>query len=335
MKAQKALVGERSHVLDEGQMKAFLRACYHWYENASSPSQQSSRSRVLLICLLIRFAALRLGEALSLNDRDDIDVEKGVLHVRGKWKRELPLPRTALTRLLELRDAPYNIRAKGELCRVDPAYVRRMFNRRAEEAGLSGMSPTGLRDFREQELLRHGVPLRTVEFFLGRRRGGQPVSGEITYLREIFRQWEYTSQTGRHNIVKGMLTVLRQGDFSTYLHLTTPAGTHFLIQCSTRTFARLDLAARHEASVFIRSLQVMVLSEKVAESNCFAGEIADILEKGDEARVMIRLAHDPQQFCAILSMDRVRELRLRHNAQVWVMIRPEDFTFCETGSGEL
>ncbi|WP_418765358.1 TOBE domain-containing protein [Mailhella sp.] len=328
MNSKDPLVADGALVLDERRLRSFLQAFYHWYEEASSPAQQCSRSRVLLICLLVRFAALRLGEVLSLDDMADIDAQKGMIHVRGKWRRDLPLPRSALNRLLELRDAPCNIRARGELCHLDPAYVRRIFAMRAEEAGLSGLSPTGLRNFREQELLRHGVPLPTVEFFLGRRKGGQAAPGELAHLREVFRLWERASQTGRHNVVNGTLTLLQRGEFSCFLTLTTQAGTTFFIRCSTRTFVRLDLGERKKASAFIRSLQVVILSEKLDERNCFEGIVDDMLERGEEARVMIRLKSDSQQFCAILSLRRARDLALSRGSSVWVMIRPADFTFC-------
>lgn len=319
-------VFSEKHELDDKTLREVLQAFYHWHEKAASPAQQCSRSRVLLVCLVMRFAALRLGEALALNDVADIDAERSVLRVRGRWARELPLPRTALNRMLELRDAPYNVRAKGGLCRLDPAYVRRIFSLRAAEAGLPDFRPTDLRNFREQELLRHGVALPTVEFFLGRRNGGRPKAGELERLREIFRQWEYASRTGRHNVVTGTLALIRRGEFSCLLCVAA-AGTSFFVRCSSRTFARLELAEQSEASIMVRSLQVQVLKEPVEADNCFAGTVTDVLSCGDEARVMICLKNNEQQFCAILSSERVKSLALEQNMDVWVHIRPEDFTF--------
>ena len=313
--------------LDERRLRDFLQAFYHWHEKASSPAQQCSRSRVLLVCLVIRFAALRLGEALALDDMTDIDAERSLLHVRGKWARDLPLPRAALNRLLELRDAPYNVRAKGSLCRMDPAYVRRMFSHRAQEAGISTLSPTDIRDFREQELLRHGVPLPVVEIFLGRKSGACARDGRLDLLGEAFRQWEYASRTGRHNIVRGRLALIYRGEFSCLLSVTTAAGTSFFVHCSTRTFARLELAEQKEAGIFVRSLQVEVLCAAVEERNCFGGTVTDILECGDEARVMLCLKNDEQQFCAILTLDRVKNLALQPGKDIWIRIRPADFTF--------
>lgn len=318
-----------SGYLDESQVKTYLQAFYHWYEGAVSPAQQCSRSRVLFVCLLVRFAALRLGEALALDDISDFDESNGLLHVRGKWARDLPLPSSSLKRLLELRDSLCNIRVRGRLCRLDPAYVRRVFARRAEEAGIPWINPTTLRNFREQELLHHGVPLSTVKFFLGRRREYPPESGEIENLQRLFRQWEYAGRIGRHNIVCGTPKILCQGEFSCFLELTTTTGLVFTVHCSTRTFARLGLADRHETKVFVRSLQVQVLPNAVQEKNCFPGTVVDLLTRENEARVMIRLSDDSQQFCSIMSLRRVRELSLKRGAHVWILIRSADFTFFE------
>lgn len=324
---------QESQDMEETSLRAFLQAFYHWYECAVSPSQQCSRSRVLMVCLLIRFAALRLGEALCLDDMADMDVEKGVLYVRGKWARVLPLPDAALKRLAELRDAPCNVRVRGGLCRLDPAYVRRVFASRAREAGLSGVSPTDLRDFREQELLRQGVPLTVVEFFLGRGKGGMLKPEDEARLRKAFRRWEHVSRTGRHNVVSGALNLVHKGSFSCLLEILTTGGMAFLVRCSTRTFTRLELVERRTAAVFVRSLQVGVLSEKPVSDNCFAGKVTDVLERDGEARIMIRLEEDVLDFCAILPLDDVRRMKLQRGRRVWIRIRPEDFTFEGTGQG--
>ncbi|WP_295640653.1 TOBE domain-containing protein [uncultured Mailhella sp.] len=322
-----------SRDMEETSLRAFLQAFYHWYECAASPSQQCSRSRVLMVCLLIRFAALRLGEALALDDTADMDTEKGVLYVRGKWARVLPLPDAALKRLAELRDSPCNVRARGGLCHLDPAYVRRVFASRAREAGLPGVSPTDLRDFREQELLRQGIPLSVVEFFLGRGEGGAPKPEDEARLRKAFRRWEHVSRTGRHNVVSGALTLVHKGAFSCLLAIRTRGGMTFLVRCSTRTFTRLELVERQTTAVFVRSLQVCVLPVETMSDNCFPGKVTDVLEHDGEARVMVRLEDDVLDFCAILSFDSVQNMRLQKGGRVWILIRPEDFTFEGSAQG--
>ena len=325
-------VGPESQDMDEVRLRAFLQAFYHWYESAASPAQQCSRSRVLLVCLLIRFAALRLGEALAVDDSVDLDAEKEVLHVRGKWARVLPLPKTALKRLTELCEAPCNVRARGELCRLDPAYVRRVFACRAGEAGLMGVSPTDLRDFREQELLHQGVPLSAVEFFLGRKGGGMPKPEDEARLRRAFRQWEYVSRTGRHNVVTGVLSLIHRGAFSCMLEVRTDGGMAFSVRCSTRTFVRLELVEQGRVSVFVRSLHVRVLAGPVAESNCFAGVVTDVLEREGEARVMIRPDEENLEFCAVLPHAEMEKSWLKRGCRTWIFIRPEDFTFGNEGN---
>ena len=313
-------------VPDERSMRSFLQAFYHWYEAADSPVRQCSRSRVLLVCLLMRFAALRLGEALLFDDVADVDRERALLRVRGRRARSLPLPRSVLNRLLELCEAPCNVRERGRLCRLDPAYVRRVFAMRAAEAGLSGLRPTGLRKFREQEMLRYGASLSAVEFFLGRKSGG-PAEEDGRAREHFCRQWEYAHQSGRHNTVRGSLTVLRRGEFSCELEIVTEGGTRFAVQCSTRTFMRLELAGRKKISASVRSLQVKLSKRRKAEGNSVCAVVHDIVERGGEARVMLSLQEEPrQQFCAIISQNDMQSLTLRPDDTVWLFISPADFT---------
>ena len=312
--------------LDEGQLRALLQAFYAWYESAGGPVQQCSRGRVLLVCLLIRFAGLRLGEALALDDVADIDESSFMIHVRGKWARSLPLPRTALGKILELRDAPCSVRERGRLCRLDQGYVRKIFTQRAKEVGLQGVNPTVLRNYREQELLHHGVPLFTVERFLG-RMGAGPGPEEVELFREAFRQWEDAHQTGRHNIVSGRVELRHKGELSCLLSVTTPTGLVFDVRCSTRVLARLAPEHLREASISVRSLQVGILPGPSLERNVFCGTVVDILEREEEARVMVRLQDDRQEFCAIVSLEHVRALSLRQGGTTWIRIRPADFTF--------
>lgn len=322
-------------VPDERGMRSFLQAFYHWYEAADVPVRQCSRSRVLLVCLLMRFAALRLGEALLFDDLVDIDREKALLRVHGRRARNLPLPHSVLKRVLDLCDAPCNIRERGRLCRLDPAYVRRIFAMRAAEAGLSGLRPTALRKFREQELLRAGVSLSAAEFFLG-RKDGAPGEDDIKQLESFCRRWEYAHQIGRHNTVQGELTVLRRGEFSCDLEIVTEGGTPFAVQCSTRTFIRLELAARKKVAVSIRSLQVKLLRSCRQEKNCFCAVVQDIVERGGEARIMLSLKDDSrQQFCTIISQNDMKILTLRCGGVVRLFISPADFTFCDQDQSDL
>ena len=315
-------------VPEEGQVRAFLQAFYRWYEGAGRPVQQCSRSRVLLVCLLVRVAGLRLGEALAVDDTADIDGSGGLLHVRGNWERVVPLPRTGLKKILELCEAPCNVRERGRLCRLDQGYVRRIFTLRAKEAGLCGMNPTDIRNFREQELLRQGVPLPTVELFLGRGGGWKLGGRETEQLCDAFRLWEDSRQTGRHNIVSGRPVLVRKGEFSSLVDIVASSGIAFAVRCSTRTLARMKIPELREVCVSVRSLQVQLLPERAEEENCFCARIVDILRSGDEARVMVRLEKGGHEFCAVLSGERAAALGAEGKKAVWVFIRPEDFTFC-------
>lgn len=313
--------------MEERELRVFLQAFYRWYKDARGSMQQCSRARVLLVCLLVRFAGIRLGEALSVDDMQDIDEGGELLHVRGKWQRDIPMPRIALKSILELRDAPCNVREKGRLCRLDQGYVRRIFTQRAKEAGLRSINPTDIRNFREQELLRQGVSLKVVECFLGRRSCKNIGQHEMTRVRETFRIWECSRQTDKYNIVRGRPKLVWRGELSCIVHIIPPLGPVFAVRCSMRTLVTMEVLEQNEVCVVVRALQVRLSLRKVRKENCFYGHIVDILECREEARVTVRLDRGGHEFCAVISLKSLEDLRAVRGKSVWVLIRPEDFTF--------
>ncbi len=59
------------HLTSE-QLETAMQAFSDWYRSAATSAQTRSRGRLWLVFLLIRYGALRLGEALALDDRVDL-----------------------------------------------------------------------------------------------------------------------------------------------------------------------------------------------------------------------------------------------------------------------
>lgn len=311
---------------EDRRFRSFFQEFYRWYGDAQGVRQQCSRGRVLLVCLLIRFAGLRLGEVLALDDMKDIDEATSEIYVRGKWARVVPLPRNALKKLLELRDAPCMVRERGRICRLDPGYVRRIFSLRAQKAGLYGVNPSDVRSFREKELLLSGLPLPVVEQMLG-RQGREPLNGsDREQIHAVLQQWESERQSGRHNSLKGVIRSLNKGSFSCMLEVAGWPGTVFSIQSTTRTVTRLGLEVGMEVTVSVRTLQVEVLPRAVRETNCFCARVTDILEGAGECRILLQVQENGPEFCSVLPRTQLEKLSLERGSQTWVYIRPADFT---------
>ena len=94
-------------------------------ERAGRPEHKVSRLRLWLLFILLRHAALRLGEALALNDETDIDLSGGLVHVRGQHARSIPLPHALIPVLRRFFSQAQLSSLRGTLCGLDPGFVRR------------------------------------------------------------------------------------------------------------------------------------------------------------------------------------------------------------------
>ena len=283
----------RGDILSEEGLRRFLDAFYRWREKAQGPSQQCSRSRVLFLCLLIRYAGLRLGEALAFDDREDLLLPGSRLRVRGKWARELPLPPTAMKKLEELCDSPCLARERGRIGMLDQGYVRRLFEQRAQEAELDlPMSPSTLRRYRESELLRSGVPLPVVERYLGRqsRKAGLD-EDDMALLSASFRRWESERRSGMYNTFRGHVQHMDQGDFSSRFIVAAESGQLVHARCSNRTAARFGLCEGSEVTARVRMLNIALgnCEEGEGAMNIFNGTIRTLHTGKDEVKATFEL----------------------------------------------
>ena len=277
--------------LSEEGLRLFLDAFYRWREAAQGPGQFCSRSRVLFVCLLIRFGGLRLGEALSVDHREDLLAEPSCLRVRGKWARELPLPRSGMKKLLDLAQSPCFAGDRGAPASLDQGYVRRIFEQRAQDAGLDmPMNPSTLRHFREGELLRCGVPLPSVERFLG-KLGKELDAQDMALLEEAFRRWERERHVGRYNSFRGRVERVEQGSFSQRITLACDNGLSLRVRCSSRTAARLGVQEGLEMNAGLRMLDLSFASNKKAEArgNVFTARLLNVLWGEDEVKATFAL----------------------------------------------
>ena len=277
--------------LSEEGLRLFLDAFYRWRESAQGPGQLCSRSRVLFVCLLIRFGGLRLGEALSFDHREDLLAESSRIRVRGKWARELPLPRSGMKKLLDLAASPCFAGERGTISSLDQGYVRRIFEQRAQDAGIDiPMNPSTLRHFREGELLRGGVPLPSVERFLGKL--GKELDGQdMALLEEAFRRWERERHVGRYNSFRGRVESVEQGSFSYRITLACDNGLSLRVRCSSRTAARLGVQEGFEMNAGLRMFDISFASTQKAEArgNVFTASLVSVLWGEDEVKATFAL----------------------------------------------
>ncbi len=307
--------------MNEQELRSFLMAFHAWHELADGMAQRRARSRMLFLCLLMRHTGMRLGEALAF--RDDVDLDAGAcsVSVLGARARMIPVSSRAAKELAELRDSPAVVRDKGILCRLDPGYVRRVFEARGAEAGLTfRMNPSRLRRAREEELRRMGIEDETVRFIMGRE--GRLDETAMLAVRQAFRSWEGRRNVGRHNCFRGVIEELERGTFCVRIRMRTDAGFPLSIRCTSRTASRLGLERGCRITASFRSLKGR-LARYPDGINSFPCSVTDIYDDGGDQKVLLELEGSAK--CCVI-MDRAgRREGLTPGVKVWLGVDETDF----------
>ena len=163
-------VSEQISYLDPSQMRALEAAFTRWKDKAGRQDSVRARKRLWLIFLLVRHTGARLGEILSLDDRDCFDPAGPFVRLGKEDRtREVPVPDELFAEITAMLDSPAGIGLRGELFQVDPGYFRRICYARGKECGLPKdlCCPKALRNTRAVEMLRSGVPITVVKEVLG------------------------------------------------------------------------------------------------------------------------------------------------------------------------
>jgi integrase/recombinase XerC len=133
--------------------------------------------RDLAMTEMLYGTGIRVSELCGL-DRVDVDRRERVLRVRGKGDRERTVPfggpaASALDQWWSARESVLNERSGDALFlgarggRVDPRTVRSVIHRLAQQAGVTDLSPHGLRHSAATHVLEGGADLRSVQELLG------------------------------------------------------------------------------------------------------------------------------------------------------------------------
>jgi len=224
--------------LDTRQLANLGASFSTWVDEARRADGRRSRQRLRLLFLLLRYSGARLGEALGLDDRSDLDLDGGsATFGAGSHRRAVPLSRLLCRELKLFMDGPMGAGMRGVVFAADPGYVRRVFYARAESCGLARewATPRVLRTSRAVELLRCGVPLAVVRDVLGQSSAD---------LSAVFQA--YSGEDARH-IVRRLapddmpLSTSARNSFPCRVEFVTCDGV--LAEIALRTFTGMSLSA--------------------------------------------------------------------------------------------
>lgn len=214
-------------------------------------------------------AALRLGEALSLNDIEDIDAGNSLIIVRGQTERRLQISRNAMNEVQQILESPVMFSLRGSILHLDQGYVRRTFYARGRECGLpSGLSsPRVLRHSRGIELLRGDMPLKLVQTFLGQRSPVLAASylhfpdEEARRLMHRHLRREALRRTSARNAFTGTVSRMTRGRIMTEVELTTEGGLTIVSVITTTSAANLDIRVGTTLTATVKAPWIFVMRQ--------------------------------------------------------------------------
>ncbi len=320
----KQLTGRELHTLTEAWEK--------WTGDAPSASQQRSRERLLVVFLLIRYGALRLSEALQVNDLKDFDWPTGTIRIGGPRGREVQIPQKAMQAVRDLVNSPRMLDIRGAVTRMDQGYVRRRFYAMSELCGLSpeAIGPQAVRQSRAAELLQANIPLNIVQKFMGQRSPVQ-TAGFISFtdddakriVHSHLRQ-EALRRTSARNAFTGTVTRVQAGEVTVLVEITTLQNERVRTMITIESMQRLGI---HEGQILNTTVKApFVTVERPRDGGCdgvnrFRGRVADVGRGDVEASVVVEVSPETR-LCAIMSRDEVDAMSIARGDEVDVFFSP-------------
>lgn len=325
-------VPESTKHLTSEQLDLATRSFALWRSEAKNPSQSRSRGRVWLVFLLIRYGAMRLGEALALDDRKDFLFARCQVAVFGAHARNVLLPEPVMRDIEAFLTSPMSYSIRGQVLQLDQGYLRRKFYERAKACGLPGrlFNPRVIRHSRAIELLQGGVPLQVAQSFLGQQNLNMTAnylefSGES--VNRIVQQYiirEGKMKTSARNSFTGKVTAIVRDGLLVEVELTTMAGLQVVAVITEQSFHNLHLAEGSIATAIVKAPWVILTENedglKTSARNKFAGKIAEVKTTDIACEVLVDLA-DGSKVCALVTRESVKKLDLKPGLDILVMFK--------------
>lgn len=327
--AQFTVPANVKHLTSE-QLQTVMDAFSEWYRSSASTTQSRSRGRLWLVFLLIRYGALRLGEALALDDRSDLDFARSLVVVRGQSPREIQLPEAVTAEIRQVLESPVMFGLRGEVLRLDQGYVRRIFYERAKDAGLPKelLSPRVIRHSRGIELLRGDVPLNIVQNFLGQQSPNLTASylhfphEEARRIVHSHLRREAMKKTSARNAFTGTINRITRGDLLVEVEILTSTGLRVVSVITSESADNLELREGMNTTATVKAPWVILSTGDAPTSarNHFPGKVESVRTGDIEAEVIVAL-EEGSTVCAIVTAESARSLKLEPGTPVSVLFK--------------
>ncbi|MFN2355658.1 MAG: TOBE domain-containing protein [Desulfopila sp.] len=327
--------GKEDDCLDSFQLSRLEQAFRYWAADSPRSDVRLSRSRILLIFLIIRYTASKLSEVLTLNPFTDIDRHRFVVCYGDKLKegtiaREVHISQVLSDEIQEiLENLPQN-QKDNKILGVDPGFVRRKFYERALACGYPKRAggPEMIRKARAVEMLKNNIPLSAVQVMLGHSTPNLTSSyvtfssEEIQLIAKRFMERESSRKTSARNLFHAKIRKIEEGDIQSRITLATIDGSTIHTVITNDSLHRLGLQQEMLVSAEVKApLILLQLAEH--RPSCSADNILPgMLRHKNEGRInteCIVKVSDTTEICAIVSSSEQWLKTLRRDDNVWVM----------------
>lgn len=328
---------DRDKCLDPVQLDRLEQSYRDWIEASSRSDVQTSRRRILLIFLLIRYTGAKLNEVLDLHPFEDIDLENRFVRFGrmredgGRPTRKVQLPEMLCSEIREMIfDPKFKDASKGTL-KVDPGFVRRKFYERAEACGIPKQlgAPEILRKSRAVELMQNNMPLPAVQMILGHSTPNLTSSyvsfseEEIQQVNRLFVEKESARKTSARNAFFGKIQTIQQGDIQTRVEMSTIGGHLVTTVITNDSVRRLGLKTGKLITAEIKAPWVMLQARGENQPQCtadnmFRGVVENVARGDINTEYIVRIS-DGTEICSIVTSESSRRLSLGKGDAVWVL----------------
>jgi len=322
--------------LDAVQLGWLEESFRDWAKDSPRSNVGLSRTRILLIFLLIRYTGARLNEVLALDPFRDIDFNRqSVVFGKAGAKmdrpyREVQIPETLSVEIqTALNEAAFKKFLKN-FFNVDPGHVRRKFYERAEACGFPKKlgAPDVIRKSRAVELMQNNMPLPAVQMLLGHSTPNLTSSyvsfseDDIQQATRFFMEKESARKTSARNSFFGKIQTIQQGDIQTRVELLTIGGHRVTTVITNDSLLRLGLKEGKLITAEVKAPWVM-LQKRDDEPECSADNrfngIVERIHQGEiNTEYVVRIS-DGTKLCSVVTTDSCRRLALGEGDKVWVL----------------
>ncbi|MGC8604452.1 MAG: TOBE domain-containing protein, partial [Desulfomonilaceae bacterium] len=326
-------VQDETRSLDLTQLSKLEQAFRSWSDVSTLPHIRSSRKRILLIFLLIRYTGARLNEVLTLDISKQFDISKRVIRydnlksTKGSGQREVQISSELVVEIQKILQEPAFVKEVGSVLKVDAGHVRRKFYERCLDCGFPKDlgSPNGIRRARAIELMRDNVPLPVVQHILGHLTPN-PTASLVTFsdedLHQVERHFierESLRKTSARNEFFGKIANIRSGDIQSQIELVTVSGGAITTVITNNSLNRLGLKIGSLITAEVKAPWVMLQKANIrpicSAENIFYGVVTQIRRGKLITEFVVRM-QDKTEVCSLVTENHRRKLDINEKDNV-------------------